>query len=509
MLSRYCFQMSPTFYGPRKTNRASWTQENLDKALKDLQNKNASIRDIALKNNIPEKTLRTRIKENNFIKGNLGKKSHLGEEMEKKLVEHVIKLQSVGFAPSRKNLRKLTFNLSQKLGLKQVFNIEKKIAGKGWYRSFMRRNPTLSIRKPRGTSNARANAMNKEDIKNYFDLLKQCLNDNNLMNKPSNIYNMDESGLQLNNEPDVVVALKGSRNVQIRQCAERGETITIVTCCNAEGSFLPPYCIFKGIRKQETWDMNMPPGSVIKMRKESAYINEDLFMDWLENHFIPRKSPGQCLLILDGHGSQTNSPDMLQMAVDNDVHILCLPSHTTHYLQPLDRAFFKPLKTYFRDAACEWGNANPTKKIGRIHFGLLLTKAWSQAATIQTGISGFRATGIYPFCPSAIPEYAYLQSAIQHEESSESDKEMSLPIITNSSSTHCQTCIMTDESKVGYLTLNESQAQPGPSNMNQQPPLLAETPTTKTYQVPVRRILKEISPIPKTDHLHQENNKLH
>ncbi|XP_071562389.1 serine protease inhibitor 3/4-like isoform X6 [Temnothorax nylanderi] len=61
----------PTFYGQRKTNRGAWTQENLDKALKDLQKGNVSIREVALNNNIPEKTLRTRLKQNNFIKGRL------------------------------------------------------------------------------------------------------------------------------------------------------------------------------------------------------------------------------------------------------------------------------------------------------------------------------------------------------------------------------------------------------------------------------------------------------
>ncbi|XP_071562383.1 uncharacterized protein [Temnothorax nylanderi] len=452
----------PTFYGQRKTNRGAWTQENLDKALKDLQKGNVSIREVALNNNIPEKTLRTRLKQNNFIKGRLGKKCYLGEEVEKQLVEHIKKLQSVGFAPSKKEIRKIAFNLSEKMGLKQVFNTEKKIAGSDWYKSFMRRNPTLIIRKPRKTSNASANAMNKQDIDNYFHLLKQCLNDNNLMNKPSRIYNMDETDLQLNNEPDFIVAAEDSKNVQVRQCTERGETITVVACCNAEGSFLPPYCIFKGVRKQKKWEENMPPGSVIQIRKESAYINEQLFMDWLKNHFIPRKIKEQCLLILDGHRSYINSPDILQMATDNNIHILCLPSHTTHYLQPLDRAFFEPLKTYFRDACCEWGNANPNKKIGRNHFGLLLTKAWLRAATVQTGISGFRETGIHPFCPSAIPEHAYLENAVQHEESSssESDKE----ILTNSLSTpvtnllSTQMCIMTDE----------SMAQPGPSNLCQQ-----------------------------------------
>jgi len=55
----------------------------------------------------------------------------------------------------------------------------------------MKRNPTLSIRKARGTSNA--SAMNKQEIKNYFNLSEQFLNDKNLMNKPSNIYNMDKT----------------------------------------------------------------------------------------------------------------------------------------------------------------------------------------------------------------------------------------------------------------------------------------------------------------------------
>jgi len=45
------------------------------------------------------------------------------------------------------------------------------------------------------------------------------------------------------------------------------------------------------------------------------------------------------LLILDDYASHINSPDMLQMAAKKNIHILCLPSHTTHYLQPLDRAF--------------------------------------------------------------------------------------------------------------------------------------------------------------------------
>jgi len=242
----------PTFYGPRKTKKASWTQEDLNKALTAIQDQNIAIRTAAKNNNIPEKTLRNRIKTGNFVKGTLGKKCHLGEETEKQLVEHIKKLQSRGFAPSRKNLRKIAFNLSQKMNLKQVFNSEKQIAGTDWYKSFMRRNDTLSLKKARGISNAHAIAMNKEETDNYFKLLYQSLNDYKLVNKPSNIYNMDETGLQLNNESSLVVVAKGkcSKIVQVRQSSEKGKTIIVIACCNAESSFLLPYCIFKGVKKQ-------------------------------------------------------------------------------------------------------------------------------------------------------------------------------------------------------------------------------------------------------------------
>jgi hypothetical protein len=66
-----------------------------------------------------------------------------------------------------------------------------------------------------------------------------------LFDKPGNIFNVDETGLQLNNKPGQVIAAKGSKNVSSLTSSEKGETISVVACCNGEGSFLPPYCIFK------------------------------------------------------------------------------------------------------------------------------------------------------------------------------------------------------------------------------------------------------------------------
>ena len=65
---------------------------------------------------------------------------------------------------------------------------------------------------------------------------------------------MDETSLQLNNDPGQVIAAKGSKDIYVIKGQERGETITVVACCNAEGSFIPSYCIFKGVNKQQVWE---------------------------------------------------------------------------------------------------------------------------------------------------------------------------------------------------------------------------------------------------------------
>lgn len=112
------------------------------------------------------------------------------------------------------------------------------------------------------------------------------------------------------------------------------------------------------------------------------------------------------LLILDGHASRTIS--VLEFSEKNGIILLCLPAHTTHFLQPLDRSFYKSLKSYYYSACNRFVKANHARKLGRLQFGDLLGCSWNKAATLQNGVSGFRATGIFPFWPDIILEYALL-----------------------------------------------------------------------------------------------------
>jgi hypothetical protein len=53
------------------------------------------------------------------------------------------------------------------------------------------------------------------------------------------------------------------------------------------------------------------------------------------------------LLILDGHGSHFTL-QAIEQAKKFRLDMITLPSHTSHALQPLDMACFKPLKIAFK-----------------------------------------------------------------------------------------------------------------------------------------------------------------
>lgn len=54
------------------------------------------------------------------------------------------------------------------------------------------------------------------------------------------------------------------------------------------------------------------------------------------------------------------------------------------------------------------------KKISRDEFGALLNSAWIRSATLELGISAFKATRIYSLNEDVIPNHAYLLNCDYH-----------------------------------------------------------------------------------------------
>jgi len=52
------------------------------------------------------------------------------------------------------------------------------------------------------------------------------------------------------------------------------------------------------------------------------------------------------LLILDGHGSHI-SFEFIHYCIESSIHLICLPGHSTHLLQPLDVGLFSRYPHYY------------------------------------------------------------------------------------------------------------------------------------------------------------------
>lgn len=87
--------------------------------------------------------------------------------------------------------------------------------------------------------------MNRKDVQDFFDLLATIYDVNDFANHPENVFNMDESGILVNNKPGKVVATKCAKDVYTLSSCEKGENVTVIACCYTQGNFLPPVLIYK------------------------------------------------------------------------------------------------------------------------------------------------------------------------------------------------------------------------------------------------------------------------
>ena len=131
-------------------------------------------------------------------------------------------------------------------------------------------------------------------------------------------------------------------------------------------------------------------------------MQTDLFTDWF-CHFIAFAKPANnkpVLLVLDGHATHTKNIEVIDLARQHNVHIICLPPQCTHRLQPLDVAFMKHLSSYYDEAVRIWLRSHPGRVVTIHQIAALFDGAYLKAAAAITAVNGFRKTGIVPFNPA-------------------------------------------------------------------------------------------------------------
>ena len=375
--------------------RKQWTAEQMSSALKSVLVDGLSGNRAADLHGVPRSTLKDRLSGRVVDGTKPGPKPYLTAQEESELSGHLLQVAKIGFGKTRRDVKCIVEQHVKGKGTLRSPRISD-----GWWQKFMKRNPSLSLRRGDATAGIRLDAVNTENIRSYFDLLRNVYDEFGFDNHPEAIYNMDETGVPLQPCPPKIVAMKGQKKVRYQTSGQKSQ-ITVAACGSATGQAIPPFIIFAAKQLNPLWTRNEVSGCRYGV-SDKGWVDQELFHFWFKDHFLAHAvSHRPLLLLLDGHSSHFEV-STIEYAKECGVIVFCLPPHTTHECQPLDCSLFGALKQHWREACHHFYRDHPSQVISKLNFCSVFHGAWINSVTPANILAGFKKCGVFPFNPSAI-----------------------------------------------------------------------------------------------------------
>ncbi|XP_048855788.1 uncharacterized protein si:rp71-1d10.8 [Brienomyrus brachyistius] len=381
--------------GQRRLN--TWSEELMAAAISEYkqleqEGQMPNLRLLARAWNVPKSTLQRRVK--GKVRGHghsMGRNPVLAKEQEEMLANLIKTLSKRGFPMRKPDVQKLAFQYAAANGIRG-FSEGKGKAGHYWFEGFMARNPSLSMRKPE----ARSACFTSTAVQQWFGNYEELLRDLEIQDVPSHIWNCDETRLQDHFTLSKVDVDLGAPCYHLT-ASLRGETTTVLASLNAAGQYGPLLIIFKGKRLRAEWLLGSPDNCMVRI-SENGWINPELFLEWGRQFvaMLPKDDLRPHVLLLDGHSSRVFNLDFLMLMMNSNVHVVCFPSHAARALRPAEWSLFKSLKHNWNLEGQNLTRQTGRKKLQRMDFFAVFTRAWDKAAVAQTAQTGFRRSGVYP-----------------------------------------------------------------------------------------------------------------
>lgn len=178
------------------------------------------------------------------------------------------------------------------------------------------------------------------------------------------------------------------------------------------GTSISPMIIFKGERLLSDWiPAGLPKDWALSCNKKGWTSNEH-GLAWLQQIFEPatrEKAQGYPrVLICDGHDSHVTGK-FIRHCMDNNIKLLILPPHSSHYTQPLDIGIFSPLKHYMSMELYEIIKTD-VARLMKGEWTLGYSKARPKAFTVANINGSWAGAGLNPFQPRKVLRQAQVVS---------------------------------------------------------------------------------------------------
>ena len=344
---------------------------------------------------VPRSTLGTRLAGTTPRRDSPPNSRKLTELEESAIVQYILDLDSRAFPPRLHQVEDMANQL--------LTNRDASRVGKRWASNFVRRQPELKTRFSRKYDYQRAQCEDPEIIRDWFALVVNTIVKYGIAE--ADIYNFDETGFMMGIILSCMVVTSADRrsNPKLMQPGNR-EWATVAQAVNSLGWCVPPFIIVAGKNHLGSWyeDNPLPRDSMIATTENGWITNEKglEFIQHFDKHTKSRTTGRYRLLILDGHESH-HSRDFEAFCKVNNIITLCMPSHSSHILQPLDVGCFGPLKKAYGRQIENKMRAGTTH-ITKENFFPAFSIAFEEAMTEKNIQGGFRGAGLVPMEPERV-----------------------------------------------------------------------------------------------------------
>jgi len=376
-----------------------------------------SVKEVSDEYGIPKSTCYD-IKNGRYGHHKMGRSCYLGKDVENLLLNAIIQLSKWGFGLNTWQVQMIVRDYL--ITSRTPNKFKNNTPGRKWFVLFRKRHPSLSARVPQNFPKNRAEALNRSVIESFYKVVNEKYNELELHDKPTHVFNADETGFSgdLGRQYSVKkVNLFISIKILISQliipklgtkhpCLLVGNltktSYTVNYCCNAAGQYLPPFVIYKNKTIYPSWTEDGPPGTKYTV-SPSGWMESCQFIEWFKGIFLEATANlvGPKLLYLDGHGSHV-SLELIDLAIANNVTLLCLPAHSSAHFQPLDVAVYSEVKKNWRIILEKFYRTTRYDSINKQSSPRLLNELQQSAFKPQHATAGFYKTGLFPYNPSKV-----------------------------------------------------------------------------------------------------------
>lgn len=376
---------------PGSRRYVDYTKEQLEQCVVAVKSKILTQRAASEQYGIPRSTIKNKLAQKYGCKP--GRPTVFSEQEEASFVSHLTALSEYGFPLTEFDLKMIIREYLASQG-RIVAQFKNNIPGKDWMICFLKRHQHLSRRLANNIKRVRAQV--SENI--IADFIQNIGKETEEV-PPENIYNYDETNLCDDPGRKTVICRRGTKYPETIINATK-VSFTVMFCGNAAGETVPPFIIYKSEHLWSTWTEDGPEGARYN-RTKSGWIDAATFEDWFLSHLLPilRKKNGRKVVIGDNLSSHINERVLLECEKHN-ISFICLPPNATHILQPLDVAYFRPLKCKWRQILLDWKSSQTGRKLPttpKEQFPCLLKKALNALTESKENlIAGFKKTGIFP-----------------------------------------------------------------------------------------------------------------